>query len=364
MDKIRLFAQLGEKKVKCLACQRYCQIEEDQVGFCRTRLNRKGELYSLIYGRLSGVQIDPIEKKPLYHFYPGTEVLSIGSYGCNYRCKQCLNYHCSWGESAARILKKFKDSEISNFQLPISNKASPQQVVDLALRKKCLGIAFTYNEPSIWPEYIYDTASLARKKGLKTVYVTNGSWTRESLRQLAPVIDACNIDIKGYYDQTYQKMGAYFGQVLEMAALVVKKYRIFTELTTLIIPTINDSTSELKAIASWIKKNLGAEIPWHLSRYDPKLAPDKEFRRLPATPKETLSQAHMIGRQAGLKHVYIWAPPKDFREKLFAVGDSFCPDCGRKLVRRQGWQPEVIGLKKRDNQVICAGCGRKVNFRI
>ncbi len=353
---LKLFKKLKGKKLKCFACQRYCTIDPGQTGHCQARYNQQGQLYSLTYGILNGIQIDPIEKKPMYHFYPGTQVLSLGSYGCNYHCKQCLNSHCSWGQPAADLLQELK---VKSEKLKLEeNFVLPQQVVNLALQKNIPGIAFTYNEPAIWPEYVFDCAKLAKTKGLYTVMVTNGSWSKECLNYLAPVIDACNIDIKGFYPKTYQKQGAFFGEILKITQLVVGKYKIFTELTTLIIPTINDSPKELKAIASWIKKDLGAEIPWHLSRFDPSLAPDKDFQKLPDTSMKTLKMAYEIGRQAGLKHIYVWAPAKDFTEKLFSIGDTFCPQCGKLLIKRSAWQPEVLGLIE-DH---CKFCKQKVQL--
>jgi len=365
MYKAKLFRKLADKKLKCLVCQRYCQIADGQVGFCQTRLNKDGQIYSLNYGVLNGIQVDPIEKKPLYHFYPGTQVLSIGSYGCNYRCKQCLNYHCSWGESAKRILQKLK---IKNEKLKIAvqnskikekdNYVSPEEIVNLAIQKNIPGIAFTYNEPSIWPEYVYETAKNAKKRGLYTVFVTNGSWSKECLEYLAPFIDACNIDLKGFYSQTYQKMGAFFGQVLKITELAVKKYKIFTELTTLVIPTVNNSEKELKAIANWIVKNLGPEIPWHLSRFDPSLSPDKEFRKLPDTSVETLKKAYDIGKKAGLRYVYVWAPPAG------SQGDTYCPQCHKLVIKRNAWQPELIGLKKSPKKTYCLNCSCHIDIRL
>lgn len=349
-----LFKRLKAEKVKCLTCQRYCQINNGQVGFCQTRLNKNGQLYSLTYGILNGIQIDPIEKKPMYHFYPGTQVLSIGSYGCNYRCKQCLNSHCSWGRPGTKLLKQLK-LETGNQEI-----VNPQTIVEIALQKNIPGIAFTYNEPSLWPEYVYDCAKLAKKAGLYTVMVTNGSWTESTLKYLASVIDACNIDIKGFYPQSYQKQGAFFGEILKITQKVIKKYKIFTELTTLVIPTVNDSKKELQVIARWIKKELGEQIPWHLSRFDPSLAPDADFQKLPDTPIKTLKMAYGIGKKAGLKHVYVWAPPKNPLEKLFSVGDTFCPHCGKLLIQRLAWQPEIKGIKNQR----CRFCGQKLNLMI
>ena len=356
--KAKLFKKLSKNIVQCLACQRYCKIKLDNVGFCGTRLNKKGVLYSLTYGVLTGIQIDPIEKKPLYHFYPGSQVLSIGSYGCNYKCKQCLNYHCSWGKNAASILQQLK-AQGSRLKAKI---VSPASLVELTLNKGYPGIAFTYNEPSIYPEYVCDVAKLAKAKGLYTVYVTNGSWTKESLDYMGKYIDAVNIDIKGFYPKTYTKMGAFFGEVLKITQMVVKKYKIFTELTTLIIPGINDSNQELKALAGWIVKSLGPDIPWHLSRFDPNLAPIKEFKKIPATSVKTLKKAYEIGKKAGLKYVYVWAPAKNFGEELFSIGNTYCPKCGKLVIKRSAWQPEIIGVEKKGRKAICKFCKKELNL--
>ncbi|HUV46696.1 MAG TPA: AmmeMemoRadiSam system radical SAM enzyme [Candidatus Bathyarchaeia archaeon] len=361
MKKAKLFEQLTSGKIRCLACQRYCQITDDQVGFCQTRINKKGGLFSLTYGILSGLQIDPIEKKPLYHFYPGSEALSFGSYGCNYRCKQCLNSYCSWGSPARDILQTLKArSEKKGTTTKNLKFVKPEEIVSLAINKGCAAVAFTYNEPSIWVEYVYDCAKLCRHKGLHTLFVTNGSWSEECLKFLSPVIEATNIDIKGFYPETYAKMGAFFGDLLKITELAVKKYKIFTELTTLVIPTINDSEKELEQIAQWIVVKLGPDVPWHLSRFDPDLAPDKEFRKLSDTPIKTLKKAYEIGKKAGLKHIYVWAPPKSFGEELFSIGNTYCPQCGKLVIRRNAWEPEIVGLDKNK----CKFCGFKLNLRL
>lgn len=349
MKKAKLFKKLSSSGVKCLACQRYCLISEGQVGFCKTRLNKNDKLYTLTYGILNGFQIDPIEKKPLYHFYPGSLVLSLGSFGCNYRCKQCLNPHCSWGKEANRVLGDLKKEGKPKI-------TSPKEVVKLALEKNCPGIAFTYNEPAIWPEYVYDVAKLAKKKGLLTVFVTNGSWSKEGLKYLAPVIDALNIDIKGFYKETLEKMGAFYGEVFKMTKRAVKKYKIHTELTTLVIPTINDSSKELKKITNWIKK-IDPEIPWHLSRFDPSLSPSKSFKKLPFTPIKTLEKAYKIGKKAGLKHIYIWAPAKTWNESLYSKEDTICPQCEELVIKREAWRPTLVKIKKEDGKIKCRNCG-------
>jgi pyruvate formate lyase activating enzyme len=377
MYKVKLAKSLTAEKVQCTACQRYCCIGPGGVGFCLSRKNIKGQLYSLNYGFSSGIAVDPIEKKPLYHFYPGSQVLSIGSWGCNFRCKQCQNWHCSWGEAATRKLKDLstysssvsekssQESSLSTLRRDrtINNYVSPKALVELAVSQGYPGIAFTYNEPAIWPEYVYDAAKLAKKNHLYTVFVSNGSWTRESLKLYGPFIDAANIDLKGWGEQVYARQGAFWGQILDNLVLACKKYKIHLELTTLVIPGINDNPKDLKAVADWIVKNLGPQIPWHLSRYSPERAPDKEFVKIPPTSTKTLKQAYEIGKKAGLHFVYVWAPP-DSGEEFFSLGDTYCPKCNRLVIKRSGWQPDLTNIKKIGNKGVCQFCQTDLYLKI
>jgi pyruvate formate lyase activating enzyme len=353
VKKATLYKQLKDKKVKCLACQHYCTIENQTVGFCSSRLNRGGQLYALNYGVLSSINVDPIEKKPLYHFHPGSEVLSIGSYGCNYRCKQCLNYSCSWGERAMDLLQELKQGKKMD-------TVAPEEVVRLAMERNIPGIAFTYNEPSIYPEYVYAVAKLAKEKGLYTVYVSNGSWTEEGLEKLAPVIDAANIDIKGFSQETYKQMGAFWGDVLKMTENGVER-GIFTEITTLLIPGVNDAEAELNKLANWISEKIGPETPWHLSRFAPELAADQEFQQIKTTTVEQLRKAYKIGLEQGLKHIYIWAPGRRGVEG-FSMGDTVCPECGEAVIERTAWEPENNGVVEKEDGLVCKFCGTKLNL--
>ena len=353
MKEALLYQKLPKKSVRCLTCQRHCRIATDQVGFCLTRLNKNGILYSLNYGLLnSSPSADPIEKKPFYHFLPGTQTLSIGSFGCNYRCKQCLNWWCSWGEPATSILKKLRQEKEQKI-------VKPEQIVKLCLDSQLPSIAFTYNEPTLWLEFVLETAKLAKKEDLKTLFVTNGCWSKEALDTIGPYIDAANIDFKGFSEKTYSRMGAYWGQLLEMTKYAYKKYRIHLEITTVLIPGINDNPQELKAMANWIVKNLSPKIPWHLSRYSPDMAPDKEFARIAPPTREQLLKAEEIGRKEGLEFVYIWAPGIDFDGGVFAKGDTFCPKCGTLAVKRSLWQPEILAVDQKGN---CLKCGENLNL--
>lgn len=340
--------KLPHQEARCLVCQHRCVLKPGQIGICQTRHNENGVIKSLTYGIISTpIQVDPVEKKPLYHFYPGMLVPSIGSFGCNFRCRQCLNYQIAWGPESQEALYQLRQGKAFS-------RITPKKLVTTIKEKGYSAIAFTYNEPVINAEFVLDTARLAKKKGLKTILVSNGSWTREWIDTIGPYIDAANIDFKAYRASTYRRMGAFKKQVFTNTAYAQKK-GIFIEITTLIIPTINDDLEkEIRPLARWIKTHLDSDTPWHLSRFEPHLAPDPEFQKLPPTPKTTLQRAAAIGRQIGLHYVYVWAPP-DYSE-----GDTYCPACGHLVVRRRGWQPEIVGL---DAKGRCRYCGRKILIR-
>lgn len=348
-----VYQKLSDNKVRCQVCQRRCLIPEGQTGFCLTKLNQKGKLYALNYGLIQGLQVDPIEKKPFYHFHPGAMVPSLGSYGCNFRCKQCLNWWCSWGEPATSILKEAAQKR------PIKI-LEPEKLIRKIKKAGYRGLAFTYNEPVIWAEYVLEAAKLAKKEGLFTVFVTNGSWTKETLDKIGRYIDAANIDFKGFSVKTYARQGAFFGEIPALAKYAQKKHQIFLEITTLLIPGINDSPKELEKMTRWMVKNLGPKTPWHLSRYSLGRVPDKEFQKIPETSVEQLKKAAQIGQKAGLKFIYIWAPGEDLAGGVYSKGDIICPKCGNVAVSRTYWQPAILGVDKKGH---CADCGEDLNIR-
>lgn len=340
-----LLYQKEKNKLKCAVCQRRCLVAEDKYGFCQTRVNKKGRFYTLLYGMATGIQVDPIEKKPFYHFKPGSLVASIGSVGCNFRCKQCLNWFQTWKSPEIEFLKNGKEI----------NYISPEEVVKAVISKGFQGIAFTYNEPTIWLEYALDIAKIFKKRSPQhfCVFVTNGSWTKEAIDLISPYIDAANIDFKGFSQKTYQRQGAFFGQVPEMTIYCQKK-GIFLEITTLLIPGINDNPEELKKMTGWMAKSLGEDTPWHLSQFDPEAAPDPEFQKIPPTSVENLEKAAQIGKKAGLNHIYTWAPGANY-----AKSDTYCPKCKKIVIQRSGWQPEKINIS---NQQKCQFCSYKLNI--
>lgn len=350
---IDLVEKLERGRVRCQACQRECIISDQQLGFCLSRQNINGILYSLDHGQITGIQADPIEKKPFYHFKPGSTVATIGSWGCNFRCKQCLNYAHSWGTLATENLKELAKANLEKRQP--EHALTPQEIAKTIADADYPGIAFSYNEPVIWAEFAAETAKTFKKlkKEGFAVFVTNGSWTQETIDLLAPHIDAANIDIKGFREETYKKMGARLGIIPEMAEYAQKK-GIFLELTTLLIPTINDDPDEVKALANWIVNKIGPETPWHLSQYDPNLAPDSAFRKIPTTPVATLEKAAEIGQEAGLSHIYIWAPTS-----ACTRSNMICPGCRQTVITRIGWQPTSIKINPNGH---CQFCNYKLNI--
>lgn len=361
MKEALIYQKLGNQSVRCGVCQRRCTIANGQVGFCLSKLNQNGKLYALNYGLIQGIQVDPIEKKPFYHFMPGMMIPSIGSFGCNFRCKQCLNWDCSWGNPATEILEAYhRHAEFSSVQdkqvQDDKETVTPQEIIDQIKKSGYHGIAFTYNEPTIWSEYVLDVAKLAKKEKLFTLFVTNGSWTKETLDIIGPFIDATNIDFKGFSDKTYAQQGAFFGEIPQTTEYALKKHKIFIELTTLLIPGINDNPEELKSMAGWIVDHLGAKTPWHISQFDPQLAPDPEFAKIPFTSVAQLQKAAEIGRQAGLDFIYIWAPHDGYSQ-----GETVCPKCGTLAIRRLGWQPEILAVDKKGK---CSKCHQYLNILV
>ncbi|OGC24180.1 AmmeMemoRadiSam system radical SAM enzyme [candidate division WOR-1 bacterium RIFOXYC2_FULL_37_10] len=282
------YEKQGEGKVHCLLCPRDCKIKNGNVGYCGVRKNVDGKLYSLIYNVVSSIANDPIEKKPLYHFYPGTYVLSVGTYGCNMLCGHCQNWHIAHAKPAQEEL--------------FAREISPFKLIELAKQYKSSGIAWTYNEPTIWFEYAFEGARLAKENNLYTVWVTNGYITIPPLEMIAPYLDAYRVDIKGFTNESYMKLANVpdFKPILA-AAKRAKELGLHVECITNIIPTINDDEKQLSDIANWIKNELGAETPWHVTRFFPYL----EFSSFLPTSIEKIKIAEQLGLAAGLKYVHL-----------------------------------------------------------
>ena len=318
-----------ENKIECLLCPHYCKLMEGKTGICGVRKNT-GELIELLtYGIISGYALDPIEKKPLYHFYPGTNILSIGSYGCNMRCDFCQNYNIS-----QRTLSGF------------TTKTDPEKIImDAQSALNNIGIAFTYNEPLIWFEFIRDVAVKARKKGMKTVMVSNGYVNKEPLDEIISFTDAFNIDLKAFNNQYYRKLtGAEIEPVKNSLKQIAKSGK-HLEITTLIIPGQNDDEKEMALETEWIAGEIGKETPFHLSRYFPM------FRREdPPTPHETLSKLHDIAAR-NLTYVYVGNMATDKGQ------NTRCPSCGITVTRRSGYNIRLLNLDRKGK---CKSCGTQI----
>jgi len=333
-----LWEKLDKNRVKCNVCNHYCLINNGKKGICGVRKNEGGKLYTLVYGKAIAENIDPIEKKPFFHFLPGTKSYSIATVGCNFRCRHCQNADIS------QISKEraFKDSD-----LILGKDLPPEKVVENALNNNCSSIAYTYTEPTIFLEYALDTMKLAKKKGLKNNWVSNGYMTKKTLDLISPYLDAINVDLKGFDEDFYLEVcGAKLAPILENLK-IIKRKKIWLEVTTLLIPTKNDSPKELKKIADFIVKELGPETPWHISRFFPAY----QMIDLPSTEVEVIRQAVKIGRKAGLKYVYSGNIPGDSYE------DTYCPKCGEKMIDRTGYSIERFDDKGR-----CSKCGTNLNL--
>lgn len=290
----RLQEKLDDGTTRCHLCPWRCRLRHGQRGFCQAHVNRYGTLYNLSYGLISAIDISPIEQKPVRHFQPGTKVMSIGSYGCSFRCGGCHNLEISWGVTALDNIARGESTDAY---------VEPQQMIDTALRHKVQGIAFTYSEPAVWLEYVLDVAQLAHDAGLYTVYVSNSFVTSEALVELAPHVDVLCSDIKSLDEAFYHEICGK-AKVQDILHSVVKAQRlgIHVETRTNIIPTRNDNPDMLRGIAEWIRDNLGADSPWHITRFFPAF----KLSHLPATEPQLLYDVQTIARDVGLQHVYVY----------------------------------------------------------
>jgi pyruvate formate lyase activating enzyme len=326
-----LYEKLDNKRVRCNLCAHGCTIKPDRRGICGVRENRDGTLYSLVYGTLIAENIDPIEKKPFFHVYPGSLSYSIATVGCNFSCEFCQNHEIS---------------QMPRSTLMITGKdIAPAEIVVQAKKSGSKTIAYTYTEPTIYFELAYDTAKIARENGLKNVFVTNGFMTTQCIDIIAPFLAAANVDLKSFRDDFYKKQcGAGLKPVLE-SLKKMKEKGIWVEITTLLIPNLNDSNEELKDIAQFIAE-LGKETPWHISRFHPQF----KMQSLPVTPVSSLHRAVEIGKQTGLKYVYSGNVPGDEGES------TNCFHCGHRLIERYGFK--IVSINLTGNK--CSNCGTEL----
>lgn len=329
-----LYDRSEKGKITCLTCQRKCVIPEGKKGWCRTRINEGGRLFTFIYGEVSSLSINPIEKKPVFHFYPGSRWLSIGSLGCNFRCPGCQNWDIAhWKEEPK-----------------YTEYVSAENLVSKAKAAGCTGISWTFNEPALWFEYTFDAAKLAKAEGLYTNYVTNGFISEKAFDMIKPFLDVYRVDIKGFSDRTYRKIGHIekFKGILEITKKA-KEYGMHVEVVTNIIPGFNDNEKELRGIASWIKANLGPETPWHVTRF----YPHYKLSHLPPTPVSDLEKGWQIGKEEGLLYVYLGNVPGHKLE------NTYCPTCGKLLIERYVF--EILKNEIKDER--CPKCGTLISGR-
>lgn len=316
-----------DHSITCVLCKHYCTLKENKNGICGINYNINGELVNATYGHPSALHVDPIEKKPLYHFLPGSRSLSLGTVGCNFRCPFCQNYDIS---------QTTQINEAVNY--------SPEEIVALALEHNTESISYTYNEPTIWYPYAKDIGVLAKEKGLKNVFVSSGYESHEVLEDMKNWVDAANIDLKSFSHDYYKKvlktnLDGVLDSLVEFA-----RSEIWLEITTLLIPGVNDSDEEINQMAEFISSKLGTTIPWHFSAFHP----DYKMLDTPSTPIETLQKARDIAHKYGIKYVYLG--------NVITDGSTYCPSCEAKIVQRDGYHAEIVGLKNSR----CISCGELI----
>lgn len=334
MKEVYLYEKKENKAVQCRNCAHYCVISDGRRGICGVRENQNGILYAINYGKIISLGIDPIEKKPFFHFLPGTNSLSVASVGCNLKCENCQNYDISQAQ-------RFKDipGEVFN----------PEEIVKVAIDNKIPSISYTYTEPAMFSEFAVDTMKLAKEKGIKNAWVSNGFWSEELFEMVSPLLDAVKIDLKSFSDGFYKvSCGAKLQPILDTLKRIKDK-GIFLEVVTLVIPTKTDSSENLKKIAEFMVKNLGADTPWHITQFSGKIS--WKLQHLPETPTETLLSAFKIGKEAGLKYVYTGNIPGMESE------NTFCPKCNEIVIERFGYQ-----TRRKDNKGRCPKCKEDINI--
>jgi len=316
--------------VQCQKCPHECILLDGDEGFCRSRVNFKGKLYSIAYGNPCAVHIDPIEKKPLFHFLPSARAFSIAVAGCNFRCLNCQNWQIS----------QFSPKETENYDF------MPEKVVDQCSASKCEAIAYTYSEPTTFYEYVFDTAWLARTRGIKNVLKSNGYINEKPLRKLCTVLDAANIDLKSYNEEVYKKITAGSMKPVLRSLEVFKEEGVWLEITNLVIPSWTDDMETIRKMCEWLVKNGLSEVPLHFSRFTPMY----KLTQLPLTPVSTLEKAYDIARSAGVKYVYIGNVPAHRAES------TYCHNCGSLLIERRGF----VIIKNEMKNGLCGKCKVKV----
>jgi pyruvate formate lyase activating enzyme len=327
----QLYQELAGGRVRCTACARYCNIPEGKIGFCGIRQNLKGKLYLLAYGKITASHVDPIEKKPLTHYLPGTQIFSISTTGCSWSCSYCQNY------------------DMSQRRTVEGTDVTPEQIVRLAEQYGCQSIAYTYNEPIIFLEFAHDVGVLARKQGLHNAFVSNGYATPDAVKMMNDFLDAITVDFKGNGETTFlrRNVGIPNADPVYRTLLDLKSAKIHIEITDLVVPGIGDNLQEARKLSRWIYENLGPDTPTHFLRFHP----DFKLSNLPSTPVETLERHHEVAKAEGLKYVYLGNVPGHPFE------NTYCAGCGAVVVRRYGFDITGWYLDKNNS---CLSCGEHI----
>jgi len=328
MKEALFYKKLKDNDVQCTLCPNFCVIKDNKTGGCRVRKNIKGKLYSLVYSHPCSVAVDPIEKKPLYHFLPGTKAFSVGTFGCNLHCSFCQNYSISQAE--------FDESSHYNLE--------PEEIVNEAIKNKCKTIAYTYNEPTVFYEYMLEIAKLAKKKGLKNIIVSNGFINEKPLKELIPFIDGANIDLKAFDSNFYKKITLSRLEPVLKTLKILHENKVWLEITNLIIPTLNDNMKDIEKMCKWIKENLDESVPLHFSAFFPMF----RLNNLPATKPETLMKAKNIAGEY-LNFVYVG-------NIVSENSNTMCPKCRKMILNRLGF--EVLENKIKKGK--CYNCDEKI----
>ncbi len=327
-----LYEKLDGQKVRCNLCGHRCVIKAGKYGVCRVRQNVEGVLKSLSYDAVVALNVDPIEKKPLFHFLPGTQSVSVAAAGCNFQCEFCQNWQISQSPRTGKLIE--------------GRAVSPKQIVTAARNYDCASISYTYTEPTVFFELAYDTSKIAHESGIKNCFVSNGYLTPLAVKTIAPYLDAINVDLKAFRDETYRRvMKARLQPVLDCLRALVEA-GIWVEVTTLVVPRMNDSSEELRDIAEFIARELGPHVPWHVSRFHP----DYKVDDVGPTPLEKLQEACSIGKEAGLKYIYCGNVSGQVDES------TYCSNCGNVVIERTGFAVRKINLD--DGR--CGHCGEAI----
>ena len=332
------YEKADDLRVKCRLCPRGCEVENGDRGFCGTRENREGVYHTLVWGNPCALHDDPVEKKPFFHFRPGTRILSLATAGCNMACRFCQNW----------AISQVRPEETENLRLP------PEELVALARRTRCPSIAFTYSEPTVFSEYVRDTAILARESGIDTVTVSNGYIERKPMQDLCKVLAAVKIDLKAFTDRFYRELCGAEGLAPVLRTIeTVAASGVWLEVVNLVIPTWNDSEAEARAMARWLVKSVGKDVPLHFTRFHPTY----KLRDLPVTPVKTLERMREAALAEGLRFVYIGNVPGHEGE------NTRCPSCGKVVIRRLGQSVVECDLEVRDGRASCGSCGAAIAGR-